>query len=220
MPRGWRIVLACAAVALILCGVITAGHLLDGNPRLYPLANSRLASGSRESPDDESAIIEALQSLPDDYVMLSDLVLPDNDDNVDYLVMGSRGLFVIETENYSTEVKASGDDWFVNGRKIHSLSRQVQRNAAAIKNNLTPIFRDRHLRSPTVTPLLVFVNPEGHLGITKPTVPVLRPQAVVPFIAEHKNADAATLSSQEIKLAIVRRLRLLQRMPKEFVPES
>ena len=220
LPRGLLVALACVAVGVIVCTVITTGRLFDGIPRLYPLADSRPAVGVKESAHSEIAVIDALQSLPDDYVVLSDLVLPDNDDNVDHLVMGSTGLFVIETENYSTEVKAVGDDWFVNGRKIHSLSRQVQRNAAAIKNNLTPIFSEWHLRAPNVTPLLVFVNPEGHLGIIKPTVPVLRPAALVPFIAERKNADAATLVSREFKLAVVRQLRLLQRMPKEFVPES
>ena len=45
-------------------------------------------------------------------------MLPDGKGNVDHLVMGPNGLFALETKNYSTIVKCSGDDWFVNGKKI------------------------------------------------------------------------------------------------------
>ena len=77
----------------------------------------------------EMAISDALGSLSDDYIVLNDLMLPDGKGNVDHLVMGPNGLFAIETKNYSTFVKCSGDDWFVNGKKIRSLSKQAKRNA-------------------------------------------------------------------------------------------
>ncbi len=59
--------------------------------------------------------------------------MPDGRGNVDHLVMGPNGLFAIETKNYSTFVKCSGDDWFVNGKKIRSLSKQAKRNAIAVR---------------------------------------------------------------------------------------
>ena len=74
--------------------------------------------------------------------------MPDGRGNVDHLVMGPNGLFAIETKNYSTFVKCSGDDWFVNGKKIRSLSKQAKRNAIAA--------------------LLVFVNGNGRFSIKKP----------------------------------------------------
>ena len=67
----------------------------------------------------EMAISDALKSLPDDYVPLNDLMLPNGKGNVDHLIIGLNGLFVIETKNYSSFVKCVGDDWFVNGKKIH-----------------------------------------------------------------------------------------------------
>src|SRR5262249_595143 len=66
----------------------------------------------------ESAVTRALCGLPDEYVLLNDLMLPDGKGNVDHLVIGPSGLFVIETKNYSGNVKCDRDDWFVNGQKI------------------------------------------------------------------------------------------------------
>jgi len=40
---------------------------------------------------------------------MNDLMLPDDKGNVDHLVMGPNGLFVIETKNYSTFVNCLGD---------------------------------------------------------------------------------------------------------------
>ena len=57
----------------------------------------------------EMAITEALKDLPDEYVLMNDLMLPDDKGNVDHLVMGPNGLFVIETKNYSTFVNCLGD---------------------------------------------------------------------------------------------------------------
>jgi len=42
----------------------------------------------------EMAISDALKSLPDDYVLLNDLMLPNGKGNVDHLIIGLNGLFV------------------------------------------------------------------------------------------------------------------------------
>ena len=75
----------------------------------------------------ESAVTKTLKSLPDDYVVLNDIVLPDRKGNVDHVLIGPNGVFVIETKNYSGFIKCEEDDWFVNGHRIRSLSRQAKR---------------------------------------------------------------------------------------------
>jgi hypothetical protein len=49
----------------------------------------------------ESKVTETLKSLPDDYVVLNNIVLPDSKGNVDHVLIGPNGVFVIETKNYS-----------------------------------------------------------------------------------------------------------------------
>jgi Nuclease-related domain len=143
----------------------------------------------------ELAVTQALQSLPDQYVVLNDLVLPDGKGNVDHLVMGPNGLFVIETKNYSSYVRCLGDDWFVNGKKVHSLSKQAKRNAMAIKNSLAPIFAEHHVRMPFVTAVLVFVNRNGRLHISDPGVPVLRSSQLAHFISGYNGVKVPSIAS-------------------------
>jgi hypothetical protein len=80
-------------------------------------------------------------------------------------------------------VKCWADTWYVNGRKIPSLSKQAKRNAMAIKNNLDAVFAEHRTTVPFVNALLVFVNGNGRLNIKDPTIPVLRSSELARFIA-------------------------------------
>jgi hypothetical protein len=161
------------------------------------------------------AISDALGSLSDEYVVLNDLMLPDGKGNVDHLVMGPNGLFAIETKNYSTFVKCSGDDWFVNGKKIRSLSKQAKRNAIAVREAV--VFADQGNRLPFVTALLVFVNGNGRFSIKNPTVPVLRSSELAEFIARYNSARPPSITSPKFRRAIVHHLHLLQQKPDKWV---
>lgn len=161
----------------------------------------------------EMAITETLKDLPDGYVLLNDLMLPDGKGNVDHLVMGPNGLFVIETKNYSTFVKCLGDEWYVNGKQIRSLSKQAKRNAVAVRENLAAVFADQGSRLPFVIPLLVFVNGRGRLSINNATIAVLRSSQLARFIARYNSARPPSITSPELRRAIVHHLHLLQQNP-------
>jgi hypothetical protein len=183
-------------------------------------ANFKRSNNWSAGKQGELAATRALQSLPDEYVVLNDLMLPDGKGNVDHLVMGPNGLFVIETKNYSSYVKCIGDDWFVNGQKIHSLSKRAKRNAMAIKHSLAPIFAEYHGRMPFVTSALVFVNRNGRLDIAAPTVPVLRSSQLADFISRYNSARVPSITSPELKRAIVHQLHRLQQEPDNLVANS
>jgi hypothetical protein len=161
----------------------------------------------------ELAITEALKRLPDDYVLLNDLTLPESRGNVDHLVIGPTGLFVIETKNYSGYVKCFRDNWQVNGRQISSLSKQAKRNAIAIKNNLDAVFAEHRTKIPFVNALLVFVNGKGKLKIKEPSIPVLRSHYLARFITTYKAPKSRAPVSPELTQAIVNHLHLLHRNP-------
>jgi hypothetical protein len=162
----------------------------------------------------ESAVTRALCRLPDEYVLLNDLMLPDGKGNVDHLVIGPSGLFVIETKNYSGNVKCDRDDWFVNGKKIGSLSRQAKRNAMAIRANLEKIFVEQQIRIPFVNALLVFTSRRGRLNLNQPTVPVLRSFELARFIRNYESSGRRTEGfSSELTRSLVHHLHLLQQKP-------
>jgi hypothetical protein len=166
----------------------------------------------------EEAVSEALKSLPNDYVLLNDLMLPNGRGNVDHLVIGPNGLLVIETKNYSGYVKCWADDWYVNGRKVSSLSKQAKGNAIAIKNTLEAIFTEHRTRLPYVHALLCFVNSRSRLKLGKPTIPVLRCSELARFIGGYgRGPKVHPMTSPDLTRAIVHHLHLLQQKPDKLV---
>lgn len=168
----------------------------------------------------EMAVAEVLKDLPNEYVLLNDLMLPDGKGNVDHLIMGPNGLFVIETKNYSGFVRCVGDDWFVGRKKISSLSKQAKRNAVSVRENLEGVFKDQKTRLPYVTPLLVFVGGKCRLSIRNPAVHVLRSSQLAKFIARCNSAKPPSITSPELRRAIVHHLHLLQQKPDKLVVNS
>jgi len=164
----------------------------------------------------ESAVVAALTVLPNDYLLLNDLVLPEGKGNVDHLLIGPTGLFVIETKNYKTRVKCVGDQWFVNGFRVKSLSRQVKRNAVMVRDNIQQVCRDHGARTPFVNPLLVFVRPNSRLMLETPTVPVLTAGQLAGYIQNYQPPDRNQAVRQpnalphEVIHAIVHRFHYLQ----------
>jgi nuclease-like protein len=134
----------------------------------------------------ELAVTRALSGLPDDYVLLNDLLLPKRGGNIDHFLIGPNGLFVIETKNYATNMKCNGDQWFRNGKPVKSLSSQVKGNAIALRKNLQPLFAQHRAYLPYVEPVLVFVKHRHRLEIHDPTVHVLKAEDLVKFIWDYE----------------------------------
>jgi hypothetical protein len=163
----------------------------------------------------EEAVTEALKhGLPYDYVLLNDLVLPNGRGNVDHLVIGPNGLFLIETKNYSGRIKCFGDKWYINGRPSKSVSRQAKRNAMVVKDHLKEVFGAQRMRLPYVNSIVVFVKPNGRLNLNGPTVPVLRLEELAGFIAGYQSR---TEMPKETIRAIVHHMHSLQHQSGEIV---
>lgn len=216
--HGWSVLRHVA-----LGTAVFGGLALTVSPYLGLLGGAIVAAGAKADfkrwgnwhagKAGELAVTDALKALPNEYVLLNDLMLPDGRGNVDHLVIGPNGIFVIETKNYSGYVSCWGDRWYVNRREIGSLSKQAKRNAMAIKNSLEGVFREYHARIPWVDPILAFTNPSGRLNIKNPTIAVLRSAELVAFISRYRAASSQPIATPELNRAIVHRLHLLQRQP-------
>lgn len=60
----------------------------------------------------ENIVLEQLNRLPKDYFVFHDITLPRGYGNIDHIVIGPTGLFVIETKNYSGKFRIIGDQWY------------------------------------------------------------------------------------------------------------
>ena len=74
-------------------------------------------------------------TLNDDYYLLNDLYLRDGGGDIDHIVLGPNGVFVLETKNWNGNISCNGDEWQRSGKQNFSgrPSRQVKRNAAKIQ---------------------------------------------------------------------------------------
>jgi hypothetical protein len=155
----------------------------------------------------ESKVTEALKSLPGDYVVLNDVVLPDSKGNVDHVLIGPNGVFAIETKNYSGHVKCEEERWFVNGQDIRSLSKQAKRNSMAVRSSIGSLFASSPASVPYVVPLLVFVSSRAKLKLFKPTLAVLKLAELVAFV---RDCDTKRPITPDERRAILYHLQSLQ----------
>jgi len=158
----------------------------------------RSYSGYRRGYDGEKNVAKTLSSsLDNEYSLINDVMLADGYGNIDHVVLGPNGVFVIETKNYAGKIICDGDKWSSqrNGkfnRLLHydlgSPSKQVKRNATRVKRVIehTAMFKSKNI---WVNGVLVFANKNVRLQISNPTVPILRSNQLPNFIltTEGKN---------------------------------
>ncbi|MBE2900726.1 NERD domain-containing protein [Methanothermobacter thermautotrophicus] len=88
----------------------------------------------------ELIVASCLRRLPQGYHIFNDVHLPGAHGNIDHIVVGPTGVYVIETKSYSGKYIVRGDRWFLDDdlrkEEIRSPSTQAKRNAATLKEFL------------------------------------------------------------------------------------
>jgi hypothetical protein len=133
----------------------------------------------------ESIVSKQLQRLPESYYIFNDVTPPRNRGNIDHVVVGPTGIFVIETKNYSTHYIVKGDDWYYRSRDglrlaDHAPGKQVKRNSMKLRELLIKT----HSISPTlwinsIVALKGEVSIEGKLNGYKIMNPYELPRFIV-----------------------------------------
>lgn len=114
---------------------------------------------------DVCAITDLLQQLPDDYYLVSDLTVKGSGATIEHVVVGPCGLVVIETKRWAGNVRCDGDRWSVNGWPRPSVSRQLDREAAALRRWLADLHPDIYSARAFIQSLAVFTHPGCRLDI-------------------------------------------------------
>jgi hypothetical protein len=145
----------------------------------------------------EKQVTKLLSSrLSDDYTLLNGLYLRDGGGDIDHVVLGPSGVFVLETKNWSGDVTCHGDEWQRAGKRGFkgSPSLQVKRNAAKIKRII-----DSSPKLPRiwVEGILVFTNNHATLHLSNPTVPILKLSQLPNYITTQQSQDGYTQQQLE-----------------------
>ncbi|MGB2728608.1 MAG: nuclease-related domain-containing protein [Halobacteriota archaeon] len=163
----------------------------------------------------EKEVTITLKGLDDSYYLLNDVVLYPKHGNIDHIVLGQNGIFVIETKNYKGEVGCKEEEWYLltypakkrgGGRRkrpvkkpLPSISKQAKRNATTLKSFIEKHIDDINLktRQIEVNSIVAFVDPNLDLKLRKPTVEVLRAFELPKFIKKVKTDNR--FSDDELK---------------------
>ena len=138
------------------------------------------------------------KTLSNDYYLINDVYLHDGGGDIDHIVLGPNGVFVLETKNWSGKINCNGDEWQRPGkRNMGSPSRQVKRNTAKIKHIIESSTALRSLGI-WVDGIVVFTNNHAQLHLNNPTLPILKLQQLTSHITTHKSNNH-TYTKQQLE---------------------
>lgn len=157
----------------ILEAIVFAISLVPLAAFYYFLRKYRIYRGGWEG---EKQVIKLLDNkLSDDYILLNDLYLRGGGGDIDHVVLGPNGIFVLETKNWNGIITCNGDLWQREGKQNFkgSPSQQVKRNASTIRRIIdsSQTFRPLDI---SVEGIVVFTNIHATLHSNNPTVAIVK----------------------------------------------
>jgi hypothetical protein len=174
--RRWGLILTIPGISLLLVGIfayqtiifylIIIGIVLFGLGINYLRKSRNYGSGM----EGEKAVSQMLQSLDDSNYLIDDFLMDSRNSNIDHILLSPKGLFVIETKNYTGQIVCYGDKWIRKSNRrsyeIPSITMQAKKNAQEISGL---IYKKNNLRI-FVTPLCVFTNPNVEIRLNSPSI--------------------------------------------------
>ncbi|HHY66467.1 MAG TPA: NERD domain-containing protein [Alicyclobacillus sp.] len=128
-----------------------------------------------------------LSGLPDEYLVFHDISCPVG--NIDHVVLGPTGIFIVETKSHSGTITASAEGKLLrNGKPLEKdVVKQVWQQVSWLKKTLKSRLEDTVF----IHPLLVFVN--GFVQVRNPVkgITVIPGKWLVETITNKKNRLAA-----------------------------
>jgi len=140
---------------------------------------------------------EHLQQLPDSYSLINDVNLEDSFGNIDHIVLGQNGIFVIETKNHEGKIRYEGDNWFQfkeewkipEEHEMKSPSKQVKRNAAILRNYISENDIFKNSKRLWVEGIVVFTHNNVRIKGKNSTVPILKVHDLPNYIRNKRSND-------------------------------
>ena len=153
----------------------------------------------RSGSEGEKIVTKYLHSLPDNFILINGLVVPPNRGDIDNIILGPNGIFIIESKNYGGIIFCDGDNWkkerkyaegVIHSVKVGSPSNQVKRNAKVLKDYILE-HQDQVFKRPTphiwVNSIIIFTNPKVELELNNPTVEIVDLEDIVSYIQNTKS---------------------------------
>ncbi len=149
-----------------------------------------------------------LNLLSDEWNLINNYVIPRKSCDIDHLLVGPKGIFVIETKNYNGKIECNGDSWSYtktgkNGGiykgHINNPSKQLKRNVWELRNYLEKKIYGKGQLPFWIQGILVFTNTHAQLELRDETVVVLKTRQLIPYLQKFQNEP---IPATEIKRII------------------
>ena len=148
------------------------------------------------------------RELPDGYVLINGLKLPRGAGDIDHLVVGPTGVFLLETKTMAGRIVCEPDGTWRRTRVgragtayaayIGDPAAQVQRNIFAVRECLRKRLPAMLRRKPLwIEGLVVFAHPHTELEVMYSRVPAVRLRDAAPHICGHAPPRALQASDIE-----------------------
>lgn len=158
----------------------------------------------------QNMVEHELSELDDHFYLINNLSLPFKNCDIDHLLVGPIGIFLIETKHYKGEISCIGDSWIYQkvGRNggvyrgyINNPSKQLKRNVWELKS-----FLDKKAKKILgekqfpywIQGIVVFTNEEAILNIRDETVKILKIDSLLPYIEQFRNVQIPFSEIQKI----------------------
>ena len=127
----------------------------------------------------EELVEQVLLSLDDSYFLINDFSFSDEKGNIDHIIVGPSGIFVVETKNYKGSMTIRGDKWyFGEWKRVKSASYQAKRNERALETYLKSKGRRIRVRS-----IVVLTDPNIKLNLSGfSSTPILKINELLPYL--------------------------------------
>lgn len=161
----------------------------------------------RQGMDGEATVYEELKKLPEDYVVIQDVKIPNEKTNIDFVVLGANGIWAIEVKSHKGEITYDGKQLLRNG---YRLEKNFLWQARAESKALTEYLQANVDRSLYANPILVFSSPNTFVKLGR--VPIEGIMVInVNWLIEQitKNISPINVSKDYIKQVVNHLILLL-----------
>jgi hypothetical protein len=144
----------------------------------------------------EKIVAKKLKKLPKKYTAIRDVKIPNLGGDIDHVVVGPTGIYVIETKNYKPTYIPDEDCWYhTSGRKSpQNPAKQVKLQASKLNDFLVRKL-GKKIKKVTINPV---ISPINHNLILKKDIKsyeIVFPEDLVSYLSHQRKI----LSSKEVK---------------------
>ena len=175
----------------ISLGLLAASLVISRRGKQHDIQSLKYKKGMMG----EASVASALKNLDNNYLLINDLKLKGKMGNIDHIILGPNGIFAIETKSFRGDVGCNRDEWTRRAKgsssvkNLESPSYQVKRNAGEIRGLLQSAGNIVRGKTLFIGGIVVFTDPEAHLVLENPTVPVLKLGDLCDYIKHYKSDD-------------------------------